>query len=60
MKMKFTIIITAFLLSIPALGCWYNRISYNDYIFGVNNFERHSEATVTKGPDGKALTEFTV
>jgi len=50
----------AVLATTTAFGCWYNRISYNDYIFGVNNFERHTEATVTKGGDGKAVTTYHV
>lgn len=51
---------TAILVTTSAFGCWYNRISYNDYIFGVNNFERHTEATITKGSDGKAVTKYKV
>ena len=26
-----------------ALACWYNKIVYDDYIAGVNNYERHTE-----------------
>lgn len=61
MKNKFLATIAATVLAATtAFGCWYNRISYNDYIFGVNNFERHTEATVTKGGDGKAVTTYHV
>jgi len=59
-KILKTLTALALLAATPAFGCWYNRISYNDYIFGVNNFERHTEATVSKGADGKAQTTFTV
>lgn len=51
---------TIVLAATTVFGCWYNRISYNDYIFGVNKFERHVEATVTKDEDGKAKTTYHV
>lgn len=56
-----TALAAAALTTTTAFGCWYNRISYNDYIFGVNNFERHAEAKIEKDKgDGKAVTSYTV
>ena len=58
MKTKILTAISTIAFSITAaFGCWYNRISYNDYIYGVNSFERHAEATITK-EDGKATTTY--
>lgn len=60
MKAKTLTFMAATFAAMASFGCWYNRISYNDYIYGVNNFERHAEATIAKGDDGKALTTYTV
>ena len=60
MNIRFSAIFATILIAAQAFGCWYNRISYNDYIFGVNSFERHTEATISKGGDGKATTTYSI
>lgn len=61
MNTKLTLFAAASFAAMASFGCWYNRISYNDYIYGVNNFERHAEAKVEKDAgDGKAVTTYTV
>ena len=57
MNIRFSVIFTTILMAAQTFGCWYNRISYNDYIYGVNSFERHAEATIAK-EDGKATTTY--
>lgn len=59
-KKTSTIFLTVLFAATTAFGCWYNKISYNDYIFGVNNFERHAEATITKDENNKPTTAYRV
>lgn len=55
---KFIALATLF-ISFTVSACWYNFYNYEDYIFGVNNFERHSDVEfVTE--DGKTTTRYNV
>ena len=58
MKKKLTALAVAVFAAVQSFGCWYNRINYNDYIFGLNNFEQHTWASSATDPHGKALTTF--
>lgn len=33
--------------ALQAVACWYQKTNYNDYIFSVNNVERHTSLVKT-------------
>ena len=43
MKKILAILLTG--ISIAAEACWYNFYNYEDYIYGINNFNRHSDVS---------------
>lgn len=44
---KIAAIALALMAAIPSDACWYRKTNYNDYIFTVNNAERHTSLVKT-------------
>ena len=48
MKMKLISTAVAALLTIPALACWYKRVNYIDYIYGINDIKDVTQYEIVK------------
>jgi hypothetical protein len=46
MSIKKIISCAIFFATTAVYACWYNTIYNNDYIYGINNYENHTTATV--------------
>lgn len=57
--MKKLLLLLILSISTVSLACWYNYYNYEDYIYGINNFERHSGIQFIN-ENGKMTSKYTV
>jgi len=51
MKMKLISTAIVALLAIPALACWYKRVNYIDYIYGINDIKNVTQYEIVKSSE---------